>query len=305
MDDSLTRREFLRRAAALGAAAAGVAGVAGLDGRALGAASKPTIAVASHKDPAGLVRAAVDALGGMGKFVKKGDVVLVKPNIGFAREPGQAATTTPEVVAEVVRLCRRAGAREIKVMDHSVDQPDSVVLRMSGIEEPARKAGARVQMASSAALYERLALPNGKAVTSVDVLRDLRRADVFINVPIAKVHSSTTLTLGLKNLLGVIYDRGALHSSSSMAQAIVDLGVHLKPQLTILDGIRILLSNGPKGPGRTDDPGLVIAGADIVAVDAYACSLFGLKPGEVEHIRLAGARRLGETDMKRVNVRKV
>jgi uncharacterized protein (DUF362 family) len=308
MDSDLTRREFLKRAAAAGVALTGLAGLGAgpVDSASAGSTSPaPTIAVASKKGAAGLVRAAVEALGGIRKFVKKGDVVLVKPNMGWAREPDQAATTNPEVVAEVVRLCRAAGAREVKVMDHAVDRPDSLLLRMNGIEQAVKKVGARTSFASSSALYERVSLPRGKALSSVDVMRDLRRADVFINLPIAKVHNSTRLTLGIKNLLGIVWDRGAFHRSESLEQAMVDLITHVRPHLTILDAVRILLTNGPKGPGRTEDRRLVVAGADPVAVDAYGASLFGMAPGQIGHIRLAAAAGLGEMDLKRIKVKHV
>ncbi|MFB3880203.1 MAG: DUF362 domain-containing protein [Armatimonadota bacterium] len=302
MADRFTRREFLKRAAAIGVATAGLGELSGLDGLSAEAASAPVIAVASKKDPARLVRAAVDALGGMRAFVKKGDDVLVKPNMGWARRPEQAATTNPEVVAEIVRLCREAGARRISVLDHAVDRPDSLLLRMTGIADEAKKAGARVAMASSPTLYEKVELRGGKALRSADVMRDLLRADVFINVPIAKVHNSTTLTLGMKNLLGIVWDRGALHRSSSLDQAIVDLATQFRPHLTILDAVRILLTNGPKGPGRTEDRKIVVAGTDVVAVDAYGASLFGMKPSQIAHIKLAGASGRGEADLRRVRV---
>ena len=305
MDSNLTRREFLKRAAAAGVAATGLGGLAGLDGAVAEAASTPTIAVASKKDPAALVRAAVGALGGMGKFVKKGDVVFVKPNMGWARKFDQAATTNPGVVAEVVRLCRAAGAREVRVMDHAVDRPDSLLLRMNGIEEAVKNVGGRTSFASSSALYERVSLPRGKALSSVDVMRDLRRADVFINVPIAKVHNSTRLTLGIKNMLGIVWDRGAFHRSSSIDQAMVDLAARIRPHLTILDAVRILLTNGPKGPGRTEDRRIVVAGTDPVAVDAYGVSLFGMKAAQIGHIKLAAAAGLGEIDLKRIKVKDV
>ncbi|MBN1461120.1 MAG: DUF362 domain-containing protein, partial [Armatimonadetes bacterium] len=210
MREDVTRREFLKRAAAIGMGALGGADLLGAV-RAE-AAGGPTIAVASNKTPAELVRASIQALGGIGKFVRQGQRVLIKPNIGWARRPDQAATTNPEIVAEVVRLCKQAGAQEIRVMDNPVDRPGSLVLRMTEMAVAPKAAGARVDLAVSMALYEKTALPKGKALRSTDVLRDLRRADVYINVPIAKVHSSTGLTLALKNQLGVVWDRGAFHS---------------------------------------------------------------------------------------------
>ncbi len=305
MGDDLTRREFLKRAAALGVAAAGLGELAGLDDVADAAAVGPTIAVASKKSPDGLVRAAVDALGGMGRFVKRGNVVLVKPNIGWACRPAQAATTNPAVVAEVVRLCKQAGAREVKVMDHPVERADALLLNMTGIADAVEKAGGRTSLASSPAVYEKVILRKGKALRSADVMRDLMRADVFINVPIAKVHNSTTLTLGIKNLLGVVSDRGAFHNSSSLDQALADLASQIRPHLTILDAVRILLTNGPKGPGRTEDRNIVVAGTDPVAVDAYGASLFRMNASQIGHIRLAGAAGLGEIDLKRIKIKNV
>lgn len=305
MKDDLTRRDFLRRAAALGLAATGVGKLAGLEGNEAAAAAKPTIAVASKGDAAAHVRSAVEALGGMGRFVKKGSRVLVKPNLGWARKPEQAATTNPEVVAEIVRLCKAAGAREVKVMDHPVDQPEALVLRMTGMQKVVEAAGGRLTLASSPALYEKVAIRKGKVLKSADVMRDLRRADVFINVPIAKVHNQTGLTLGLKNLLGTVWDRGGFHRSSSLDQAIADYATQIKPDLIILDAIRILLTNGPKGPGRTADKGLVIAGTDQVAIDAYGATLFGRKPEEIAHVKAAARAGLGEIDPGRVTIKNV
>lgn len=305
MTDEITRRDFLRRAVAGGAAAIGIGELAAASANLAHAASSPTIAVASQAGPAELVRASVEALGGIGKFVKKGNRVVIKPNIGWARKAEQAATTNPEIVAEIVRLCKQAGARDIRVVDHAVDRPDALVLQMSGIEAAARKAGAQVSMASSPALYEKVALPNGRALKSVSVIRDLRRADVFINVPIAKVHNTTGLTLGLKNMMGVVWDRGAFHRSASLDQAIADCAVEVRPQLVILDAVRILLTNGPKGPGRTADKGIVVAGTDQVAVDAYAATLFDRKAEQIGHLQRAHAAGIGEIDLQRVNVRHV
>ena len=303
MRDGLTRRDFLRHAAAAGVAAAGFGGL--VDGPSAEAAAGPTIAVASKRDPAGLVRASVQALGGMGKFVKKGAVVLVKPNIGWARKPEQAATTNPEVVAEIVRLCKQAGAREVRVMDHAVDRPEAVVLKMTGIQQAAEAVGARVSLASSPALYESVKIRKGRALKSANVMRDLRRADVVINVPIAKVHSQTGLTFGLKNMMGTVWDRGAFHASESLDQAIADYATEIRPSLVIVDAIRILLTKGPKGPGKTADKGIVVAGTDPLAVDAYAATLFGWKPEKVGHLKAAHRAGVGEIDLGRITIKHV
>jgi uncharacterized protein (DUF362 family) len=251
-----------------------------------------------------LVQAAVDGLGGMKQFVKPGNTVVLKPNVAWARTPEQAATTNPEVVAEVVRLCKAAGAREIKVIDHSIDL-DTAAFKMSGIQVAAEKAGAQVISARSQSMYQRVKLSRGKVLKSVDVLRDLMRADVCINLPIAKVHGSTKVTLGVKNMMGVVWDRGAWHESASLDQCIADFAAQFRPKLTILDGVRTLLTNGPKGPGRVGTPGVVVAGVDTVAVDAYGTTLLNFKPQDVGHIKLAFASGVGEMRLDRIKVKHV
>lgn len=301
--EDMTRRDFVRRALGAGLAGWGL-GEVGLLGGGAEAAGGPTVAVAARKGAAELVRAAVGALGGMGRFVKRGQRVLVKPNIAWARRPEEAATSNPEVVAEVVRLCRGAGAREVKVMDHAVDVPESLVLEMSGIGRAAGKAGAVVRMASSAALYEKVRLRRGRVLKWADVLRDMRRADVVINVPIAKVHNSTGLTLGCKNLMGTVLDRGAWHGSD-LEQCIADFVAELPPDLVILDAVRMLMTRGPKGPGRVENRGMVVAGTDPVAVDAYGATLFGRRAEEIRHLKLAHEMGAGEIDLARVTVKNV
>jgi uncharacterized protein (DUF362 family) len=301
--DEISRRDFLRRTAAAGLAVYGIGELAGLDGAAE-AAGPPTIAVASKRSPAQLVQAAVDGLGGMKQFVKPGNTVVLKPNVAWARTPEQAATTNPEVVAEVVRLCKAAGAREIKVIDHSIDL-DTAAFKMSGIQVAAEKAGAQVISARSQSMYQRVKLSRGKVLKSVDVLRDLMRADVCINLPIAKVHGSTKVTLGVKNMMGVVWDRGAWHESASLDQCIADFAAQFRPKLTILDGVRTLLTNGPKGPGRVGTPGVVVAGVDTVAVDAYGTTLLNFKPQDVGHIKLAFASGVGEMRLDRIKVKHV
>jgi len=306
--DHLTRRDFLKRAIVLGATAYGLASQDGLTGRdgLAEAAEGPTLAVAAKShDPAVLTRAAVTALGGMGRFVKKGSVVLIKPNMAWNRKPEHAATTNPQVVAELVRLCRAAGAREIRVVDHPVDQPEAVVVRTTGIAEAVEAAGARVFSASSRAMYGPMQLPRAKVLKSAEVLKDVTRADVFINVPIAKVHGATGVTLGCKNLMGVVWDRGAWHDSAGLDQCIADFAGAVKPHLVVLDAVRLLLTNGPKGPGRTKDLFQVVAGTDPVAVDAYGATLLSRKPESIGHIRLAHALGLGEMDLKQVKIKHV
>jgi len=307
-----TRREFLITAGKAGAlvalAGCGVGNKAAEPNRRRsepGEAADKTLAIATGKDPAALVAAAVGALGGISAFVKKGDRVVIKPNASWARSPENAATTNPQVAAAIVKLCKQAGAADVLVVDHLIDRPQELVLAITQIGPVCRAAGARVVAAGNQAMYRRITVPDASLLGEVLVIKEVLAADVFINVPIAKCHSDTTVTLGLKNLMGVVWNRQTWHTSESVHRCIAEFGRAVRPDLTILDANRILLTDGPKGPGKTKDVGQVIAGRDPAAVDAYGASLFGLKPDAVEHIRLAGEYRLGETDLSKVKILKV
>ena len=260
------------------------------------------IAVASKKNPGASTRAAIAALGGMAAFVKKGDKVVIKPNAAWARSPENAATTNPEVVAALVAMCKEAGAKEVTIIEHTIDRPADMVLATTGIKAAAEKAGAKVQAIQNESNYRQIEIPGGKLLKREQVSKDILAADVFINVPIAKVHGATKLTLGMKNLMGIMWNRGAWHNSASLHQCIADFIGAVKPDLTVLDATRILLTNGPKGPGKTKDVGQVIAGTDPVAVDAYGATLFGLKPTDIEHIKLASERGIGKINFQKVKV---
>ncbi|MGC8863521.1 MAG: DUF362 domain-containing protein [Armatimonadota bacterium] len=301
----ISRREFIEAVAGIGAALfVGGCGTKAQTGTASGAAlRKPKrdiegLFVASGRGPAKNTRAAVDALGGIGKLVKSGDFVVIKPNIAWNRPPDAAATTNPQVVAELVKMCKEAGAGRVLVIDHIIDRPAEAVLGFTGIEEAARKAGAEVRAAQSESDYAPVEIPKGKLLKSDTLIRDILQASVFINAPVAKTHSATKLTLGMKNLMGCNWDRQAWHESASLDQCITDYATAVRPDLTVLDATRILLTNGPKGPGRTKDVDQVIVGTDPVSVDACAALLFGLNPAEISHIKLAEEMGVGKIDVK-------
>jgi uncharacterized protein (DUF362 family) len=298
----MKRRELLRRLG-LGVVAVGLGQVA--LGQKAGRQQQPVVVVAEKDKPAELVRKAIKALGGMGRFVKKGNRVLIKPNIAFARPPEGAANTNPEVVAELVQLCFEAGAKEVIVLDYTLD-PARITYEMSGIAKAAEVKGARVVYVSPRDFVP-IEVPKGKILSAYDVrvLKQVLDADVFINVPIAKTHGSARLTLGMKNLMGIIQDRGAWHRSGDLHQCIADFVTAVKPHLTVIDAIRILASGGPKGPGRVEQKDTIIASTDIVAADAYATTLFGLTPNDVPHIIKAAELGVGVADLKRVKIVKV
>jgi uncharacterized protein (DUF362 family) len=253
--------------------------------------SRPPVVVARGGDTAGLVRAAVAALGGMERFVKRGETVLVKPNMAWDRTPEQGANTDPDVVAEVVRLCRAAGALLVIVADNPVHEAERVAAR-SGIRAAVAAAGGELILPGASG-FERAAL-GGSLLASWDVLSVLFRADRILNVPVVKHHSLSRLTCGLKNHMGLLGgSRGRLHQE--IHPSLVDLAAAIRPTLTLVDATRVMMRNGPTG-GRIEDVArvnAVAAGTDPVACDAWAARQIGLEPAEVGHLLQADGRGLG------------
>ncbi len=240
------------------------------------------MAIVRGPDPAANVRRAVEALGGMSRFVKKGEKVVIKPNIGWNRLPEQAANTHPEVVAEVVRLVIAAGAGTVWLTDVSVNTPEQCFTR-SGIEKAAKQAGAKVVRPDGPAFRE--VKVSGRLLQTAEVLFPFVEADRVINVPIVKQHSLSSATMSLKNWYGILGgQRVKLHQN--IHTSIVDLAAMIKPTLTIMDATRILVANGPTGGSLADVKQMdtVAAGTDEVALDAFGATLLGLDPNTVGFI---------------------
>jgi uncharacterized protein (DUF362 family) len=321
----LTRREMVRRlgasAAVLGGSALlgkllwdkGNPGFAGASDRALTrdyrlrdaagvGRALPQIAVARAQvadvpdpslvpDPAALVRRAVDALGGMKRFVSRGDIVVVKPNIGWDRTPIHAANTNPAVVAEVVRLAYDAGAKRVVVTDASCNEPNRCFQR-SGIWKAAYDVGADVVL-PAAHRFRGMRL-KGEVLDDWPVFTPLVNADKVINVPIAKHHNLARYTGAMKNWYGSLGGRrNRLHQNIDVS--IADLAQFIQPTLTIVDANRVLMRNGPQGGNVADakDMHTVIASIDQVAADAYACRLIGRTADEIPYLKMGHDRGLG------------
>lgn len=306
MTDRFSRREFFKRAGIVGAAVGGFT-LAGDD--ILGfieeveAASKPTLAIASKGSPELMVKKAIDGLGGIGKFVKKGNSVVIKPNLAWARTPAQAANTNPKLLTALIKLCQQAGAKRITVLDHTCDNANAA-FDINGARDVCSATNVRLISADKKFMYKRINIPKGKILKSADCAKDIMDADVFINVPIAKVHGATTITASMKNMMGTNWDRQAWHQAD-LERCIADYSTVVKPDLIILDAVRIMLTRGPKGPGDTKDVGQIIAGTDPVAIDAYAATLLGKKPQDIGHIKYAAALGIGQMDLKKVTMRRV
>jgi uncharacterized protein (DUF362 family) len=256
----------------------------------------PKVTLARRDDPRLALAASLDALGGIKRFVKPGERVLVKPNVGWDRTPEQAANTNPELVGEMVRLCLEAGAKEVVVADITCNDPRRCFLR-SGIREASEKAGGRVILPGDED-YVEVDL-GGKVLTRWPVAKCFIETDRFINMPIVKQHSLSLITVGMKNLYGIIGGRrNQLHQQ--IDQSIVDLVAFSKPTLTVVDATRVLLRGGPTG-GSLDDVAIensVICATDPVAADARAAEFLGLTGDLVPHIVLAAQSGLGTLDYK-------
>jgi uncharacterized protein (DUF362 family) len=257
---------------------------------------KHSLAVVHGANPTLATRKAVELVGGMGAFVSRGDVVLVKPNIGWDRVPEQAANTNPIVVATVIAMALEAGAKKVFVADNPCNDPRRTYVR-SGISDAAQKAGAEVVFIEKRH-YVKTNL-GGEVLKDWLVYRDALDADKIINVPIAKHHGLGGVTLSMKNLMGIIGGpRNLLHQK--LSESIVDLTAFFKPTLHVLDAIRVLTANGPQG-GSTEDVkqlDTVAASADPVSIEAFGVTLFGKKPEDYPMIAIGEKRGIGTGDFK-------
>jgi len=278
-------------------AAAGLAVQPSIFSRGMRAASLPSVVRATGGDsPRKLVEAAVSSLGGMSRFVARGNIVVVKPNIGWDRSPEQAANTNPEAVATVVEACLNAGAKRVHVFDRTCNDARRTYAH-SGIAAAARAAGAEVSYVDEN-LYKNVTL-NGVYLKEWNVYKLILECDTLINMPIAKHHGLSSRTLSMKNWMGVIGgNRGHFHHN--MDQSLIDLAAAVKPHVTILDAYRILIAGGPTG-GSLDlvqTPRTVIAGVDQIAVDAWACTLFPDARTVPGYLDMAKKLGLGEPDFR-------
>ncbi|MBI5485365.1 MAG: DUF362 domain-containing protein [Deltaproteobacteria bacterium] len=271
---------------------------------ALAAVDQPLVAVAEGSDYTAITRRAINAVGGMKKYVKPGDVVVVKPNMGWDRSVDLAANTHPLVVRAVVEECLAAGARKVKVFDNTCNDSRRCYVN-SGIEN-ALKGMKNVECKQiEPERFKKVPL-NGQFLKEWELYDEALSANVYINVPIAKHHGLSRLTLGLKNVMGIMGgNRGYIHRN--LDSAIADVNAYFKAHLTIIDATRILTAHGPQGGNIADVrvTNKVIASTDIVAADAFATTLFGLKPADIPLTVAAHKRGLGEMNLDRIRVVRV
>jgi uncharacterized protein (DUF362 family) len=265
----------------------------------------PVIGVA-HGEKPNLVKKAVDLIGGMRRFVKQGDRVCIKPNISFASNIGCGATTSPAIARQVVQLCLDAGASKVILVDHTI-QDSNLCIERSHIEEAiidSKKVS--LLTLNRERQFAEIEIPEGKELQSTKIAKVIQKVDTLINLPTAKSHSATGVSLGIKNLMGLIWDRAYLHRKN-LHRAIAELGTVISPDLTIVDATKALTSGGPGGPGKTVELNKVIVGTDVVAVDSYAVGITqwynkSFTGRSVKYIVEASQLGLGEIDVDKMRI---
>jgi uncharacterized protein (DUF362 family) len=278
--------------------------------RAFAAGGDPDIVDVSGSDPQKMIAAALATLGGIGKFVKKGDFVVIKPNAAFANPPEWGSTTHPQTVVALAKACLDAKAKGVLILEFPQAKGEVCLKRCGLSEAMSAVPAAKIKLLSAAGDFQKVEVKGGVSLKSTEVAKALLSADVFINVAAAKAHNQAGVSFGLKNHMGLVFDRQIFHTGLDLHQAVADLGRIITPKLTIIDGTRALLTNGPAGPGETATPGRIVAGRQIASVDAYGLTLAkfnnkAMTPADVKHIELAGKAGLGEIDIARLKVKKV
>jgi len=303
----MKRRDFIKKSAGAGVISSAVMALnsyKNLFGSTGGEQSWDLVAVKGG-EPELMLDKAILSLGGMKRYVKPNQTVVIKPNIGWDTSPERGGNTNPELVARIIEHCLSAGAKTVYVFDHTINEWTRTYSN-SGIEKAAKDAGAKVVSGNSESYYHQITIRNGKKLKSDKVHELILESDVFINVPILKSHGGSTLTISMKNLMGVMWDRQWWHGND-LHQCIADFASEIKPTLNVVDAYRVMKRNGPRGVSLSDvvEMKSLIISEDIVAADAAAAKLFGKEPEQIGHIRIANAMGVGTSDLTGLSINRI
>jgi uncharacterized protein (DUF362 family) len=248
---------------------------------------------------------AIEAFGGMKKFVTKGNKVVVKPNMGWDVSPERGGNTHPKLVSRIIKQCYEAGAKEVYVFDHTCDAWQKAY-KNSGIEAAVKEAGGKIAPGHSESYYHDVVIPKGRAITKAKEHELILESDVFINVPILKHHSSTRLSIAMKNLMGIVWDRREWHGTD-LHQSIADYATYRKPTLNVVDAYYVMQRNGPRGVSLDDVVTMKaqLLSTDMVAVDAASAKLFGKNPDDIPYIQFASEMNVGRKDIEKLNIKRI
>jgi uncharacterized protein (DUF362 family) len=304
----MKRRDFLRKSAGAGLAAGAALNLGGYKNLWISAPAslKYDMVALMGGEPDAMFDLGIQELGGMGTFVRKGQKVLIKPNIGWDVIPELAADTNPMLVKRIIEHCFKAGAKEVYVFDHTCDNWVNCY-KNSGIEKASKSAGAKVVPGNTENYYQEVQIPGGVRLKSTKVHELLLETDVFINVPILKDHNSTRMTCCLKNMMGVVWDRGYWHSNN-LNQCIADYALfEKKPALNIIDCYNVMVKHGPMGVSKEDIVRMKsqIITTDWVAGDTAATKMLGVKTEKIEYIPIAHKMGLGNMNLDSLNIKRI
>jgi len=304
----MRRRDFLKKSAGAGLAAGAAFSIGGFEYPGLSdpVSSRYDMVAVMGGNPDAMFDLGIQEMGGIGTFVQKGQKVVVKPNIGWDVIPELAANTNPVLVKRIIEHCIKAGAKDVYVFDHTIDNSVNCY-RNSGIEKAAKSAGAKVVPASSEKYYHDVEIPGGIKLKRAMVHELLLEADVLINVPVLKDHNSTRMTCCLKNMMGVVWDRAFWHANN-LNQCIVDYALfHKKPALNVIDCYNVMVKHGPQGVSKSDVVQMKsqILTTDWVAGDTAASKMLGVDTARIEYITLAHKLGLGNMDIDSLNIKRI
>jgi uncharacterized protein (DUF362 family) len=311
----MKRRAFFKVGALMGAGAAVSLKFDGLQAALISnevtvEAAAPDLVAVMGGEPAVMLDKALEALGGIGNFVKKGQKIVIKPNIGWDRAPERAANTNPELIKALVEKCLSAGASKVIVFDHTCDDWQKCY-KASGIEEAVKAAGGVMIPGNDEKYYKKVSLSGGVSLKETMIHEALLEADAWINVPVLKNHGGAKLSCAMKNVMGIVWDRQYFHSHD-LQQTIADICTwQKKPVLNIVDAYRMMHQNGPQGKSAADVQTIksLLVSPDIVAIDTAALGLFNqvkkLDLATVGHISHGETLNLGNTDLSKLNIKRI
>lgn len=305
----MKRRDFIRKtigASVVSGAAFSLGDYSNVFGGSLPASSAGYDLVAAKGGSAtALFEKAIAELGGMKNFVKPNQTVVVKPNIGWDAPPERAANTNPHLVGRIVEHCFAAGAKKVYVFDNTCNEWTRCY-KNSGIEREVKNAGGTMVTGNTEGMYQSVDVPQGISLKQTKVHELILESDVFINVPVLKNHGGAKMSLAMKNLMGIVWDRRWWHDNH-LHQCIADFATYRKPDLNIIDGFRVMKRNGPQGISVNDvaEMKYQIISTDMVAADTAATKVFGIDTSVVKHIGLAEQLGVGTTDLSTLNIKRV
>lgn len=296
----LSRRQFVKSGIAVGA----VLSTGGVDVFADGA-TKPEVWVVHGDDKKKMMRECLKIIqenGGLGKNVK---TLALKVNAAWARSPEEGANTHPDLVAEFIKGCNEAGVKKVLVPEHPCNSAKSSFTKSGILNAVTENEGKMIDLKKNQKSFAKVTLPKAKNLTEAQVADEYLSADAIINIPVAKHHSGSTLSMAMKNWMGVVKDRRFWHKNN-LHQCIADFSSFIKPNWTIIDATRTMMDSGPQGPAKTlKHPNLLILSKDQIAADAYASTLFDRTPDSIRYLKIANEMGLGEIDPKKMNIKKI